>query len=311
MAELKARQENAQREGTSQPKTFTSKLFEFSWWLKKQGYAESTILTRTTVLEVLSKRGANLNDPESVKDTLAKQKGWSEGRKSNAIKAYTNYLNMVGGKWQPPICRYVRRLPYIPTEKEIDQLVAGCGRKISILLQMMKETGMRCGEAWQTRWIDLDSENNTLRVSPEKNSNPRIFRISNNLVAMINKLPKDSETIFGKWQLRNLRRTFERQRKSIAYKLNNPKLNQITFHTFRHWKATTEYHKTKDILHVMQLLGHKNIKNTLMYTQLITFKDDDYVCKVAKTVDQGKELIEAGFEFVCDIDGARMFRKRK
>jgi len=45
-----------------------------------------------------------------------------------------------------------------------------------------------------------------------------------------------------------------------------------------------EYHKTKDILYVMRLLGHKNIKNTLIYTQLIEFEEDDgFVCKVAKT----------------------------
>ena len=61
----------------------------------------------------------------------------------------------------------------------------------------------------------------------------------------------------------------------------------------------------------MQLLGHKNIKNTLVYTQLIDFKKDDYACRVAKTVEQAKELIEAGFEFVCDFEGNGLFRKRK
>jgi integrase len=59
---------------------------------------------------------------------------------------------------------------------------------------------------------------------------------------------------------------FVRQRKRTATKLANPRINQITFHTFRHWKATMEYHKTKDILHVIRILGHKNIKNTLIYT---------------------------------------------
>jgi len=48
-----------------------------------------------------------------------------------------------------------------------------------------------------------------------------------------------------------------------------------------------EYHKTKDILYVMKLLGHKSIKNTLVYTQLIDFpEDDEFVCKVAKTVQE-------------------------
>lgn len=30
-----------------------------------------------------------------------------------------------------------------------------------------------------------------------------------------------------------------------------------------------EHHTTKDMLHVMQVLDHENIKNTLVYTQLI------------------------------------------
>ena len=32
-----------------------------------------------------------------------------------------------------------------------------------------------------------------------------------------------------------------------------------------------EYHRTKDILYVKQLLGHKQLKNTEIYTQLINF----------------------------------------
>ncbi|MEM2593341.1 MAG: tyrosine-type recombinase/integrase [Candidatus Bathyarchaeia archaeon] len=55
----------------------------------------------------------------------------------------------------------------------------------------------------------------------------------------------------------------------MAHKLNNLRLKQIHFHTIRHWKATMEYAKTRDILHVMKVLGHKNIKNTLIYTHLV------------------------------------------
>jgi hypothetical protein len=62
-----------------------------------------------------------------------------------------------------------------------------------------------------------------------------------------------------------------------------------------------EYYKTKDLLHVKRILGHKNIKNTLLYTQLITFENDDYNCKTALNVTEATELIEAGFEYVCDI----------
>jgi hypothetical protein len=45
--------------------------------------------------------------------------------------------------------------------------------------------------------------------------------------------------------------------------------------------------------------------------QLVKLEEDEYVCKVAKTVEQASRLIEAGFEYVCDIDGVKLFRKRK
>lgn len=72
-----------------------------------------------------------------------------------------------------------------------------------------------------------------------------------------------------------------------------------------------EYHKTKDILHVMRLLGHKNINNTLIYTQLVDSSDDDYVSRVAKDLKELCQLIEAGFEYVTDMDGVKILRKRK
>ena len=79
------------------------------------------------------------------------------------------------------------------------------------------------------------------------------------------------------------------------------------------YKKTTEYHKTKDILHVMRVLGHKNITNTLRYTQLIQTTDDDFITKVAKTVEEACKLIEAGYDYVTEFQdqGVKIFRKRK
>ena len=101
----------------------------------------------------------------------------------------------------------------------------------------------------------------------------------------------------------------------LAYKLSNPRMNQIKIHTLRHWKGTTEYDKTKDILHVMQTLGHKNIKNTLLYTQLVSVGEDKgFICKIAKTPTEAVALIEDGFELHCcygENDEVKLFRKKK
>ena len=294
------------------PQQIKEKIIQFSWWLHKEGYAKSTIISKTKLLEILAKRGANLFDPESVKDVIAKQ-NWSAGRKENAVDAYTTFLQMLGMTWNPPRYRRVPKLPFIPLEKEIDDLIAGCSRKVAAFLQLLKETGMRAGEAWQLEWTDVDFVKRTIRVTPEKGSNPRIFKVSDKLLAMLGRLPKKSNRVFGTYVLNGFARMFQRQRKRVAQKLQNPRLLRISFHTIRHWKATMEYQRTKDILYVMRLLGHKNIKNTLIYTQLVEFEEntDQYISKVATTVDEARELIEKGFEYVCDMDGVKIFRKRK
>jgi hypothetical protein len=75
--------------------------------------------------------------------------------------------------------------------------------------------------------------------------------------------------------------------------------------------ATMEYHRTKDILHVMEKLGHKSRNTTLLYTQLVNFESDYFHSATAKTVEEAKKLIETGFEYVCDIKDVKLFRKRK
>ena len=57
-----------------------------------------------------------------------------------------------------PNYRRIERLPFVPLEAEVDQLIAGVGEKTATFLQLIKETGIRAGEAWSLKWIDFDSE---------------------------------------------------------------------------------------------------------------------------------------------------------
>jgi len=73
-----------------------------------------------------------------------------------------------------------------------------------------------------------------------------------------------------------------------------------------------EYHKTKDLLYVKQLLGHKDLRTTLRYTQLLENSgNDEYHCKTAKTINEATQLIGNGFEYVTEIEGTKLFKKRK
>ena len=162
---------------------------------------------------------------------------------------------------------------------------------------MLKETGSRPGEAWALKWTDVDSDRRVLCINdPEKNSLPRTFKVSNKLIAMLNNLLRKCEFMFREnpeSQLRKFTRNFYKKRITLSEKLQNPRIRKINLKTFRHWKATIEYHKTKDILHVKKILGHVNIENTLVYTHLVNFEDDDFIAKTARTVDEACQLIEA------------------
>jgi len=71
------------------------------------------------------------------------------------------------------------------------------------------------------------------------------------------------------------------------------------------------YHYTRKILLVKALLGHKRIENTMKYTQLVKFKDDDYDVEAAMNVDEAKELLKAGFDYITERDGIMLFRRPK
>ena len=51
---------------------------------------------------------------------------------------------------------------------------------------------------------------------------------------------------------------------------------------------------------------------TLRYTQLVAIpQSEKHICKTATTIEEEKELIEAGFTYITEMDNTKMFRKRK
>ena len=47
------------------------------------------------------------------------------------------------------------------------------------------------------------------------------------------------------------------------------------------------------------------------FTHLVNFEADPYNSETAQTVEDAKKLVEAGFEYVCDVDGFKLFGKLK
>jgi integrase len=149
---------------------------------------------------------------------------------------------------------------------------------MSVFLQLLKETGADSGEAWKLRWVDVDVQRKTVSITPTKNHKARTLPITAHLLSRILKLPHKNDKVFVCKSLDDFRRRYEDMKNALSVKLQNPRLKEIAFRSFRHWKATNEYWRTKDILHVKWLLGHNRLENTLVYTHLVHLENNDFIC---------------------------------
>lgn len=71
-----------------------------------------------------------------------------------AVIVYSSFLKFTGLSGHPPKYKPAEKMPYVPTEADIDQLIEGSGRILSTFLQFLKETGARSGEVARVKWSD-------------------------------------------------------------------------------------------------------------------------------------------------------------
>ncbi len=75
------------------------------------------------------------------------------------------------------------------------------------------------------------------------------------------------------------------------------------------------YHETNgNVYYVMRFLGHKKIENTMRYIHLwqsLYPLNEECVYEVASSLEEAKKLIEAGFDYMTDTNGRKLFKKRK
>jgi integrase len=183
--------------------------------------------------QTFDKTRSNLTQPESINEAISHQE-WQESTKVTYVNAYARFAEMQNLRFDKP--RYkadYQKIPFIPTEIELDQLIASCSKKVCTFLQLLKETGIRSGEAFRLKWKDFVFVTKTVRVNnPEKHGNTSILKISDQLIAMLKVLPHKSDNIFA-GSVHSMRSNFGIQRKRIAEKTKNPRLLRISFHTFR------------------------------------------------------------------------------
>jgi len=281
--------------------------------LKKEGYADSTLKAYDSRLRGLA-RHVDIDDPEDVKAYIASKGIWTNAFKEGVAKVYNHYVRYNGLSWRKPNYKYSRKLPYIATTEQINKIISNCRKRYALILSILRDTGLRPIELHRLTLKDVDLEKGNIATCSAKDGNPRLLKLKPSTLAMLKDYVVENEFGLNARMFPTpeaMRKAYCRTRRHLAKKLHEPDLMKIRLYDFRHYYATMLYQKTKDILYVKEQMGHKRIENTLIYTHLIRFSDEEYVSAVAKTIDEARKLVEGGFEYVTEMDGLKLFKKRK
>jgi integrase len=284
------------------------------WYMKKNGYAETTIKATAKRLRHLQKH-CNLKNPEEVKGFIANKK-CSNAYKECLIETYHFLMRSINQKWQKPFYKRYDQLPKIPTEEKLNMLISNASPRMALFLSMSKDLGTRPIELTWLKVKDINLQNGITHITGAKHTVGRIGKLKTNTIEMlkqyINKKSLNQDDRIFPTQLKYIGTCYRHLRNALAKKLQDPTIQQIRLYDFRHFYATMLYHKTKDLLHVKTRLGHKDLRTTLRYTQLLeALENDEYHCKTATNIKEATQLIENGFEYITEIDGTKLFRKRK
>lgn len=149
------------------------------------------------------------------------------------------------------------KLKYIPTNEEIEAVLASCREDEQLLVLFVMETGCRINEALAFSDRDMIGDQIVLYTRKSKNSN-LTFR----------KIPKPY-CIKGITFEGNLFKTWSLYPRFLEKRIHKLKQQSWAFHNLRHRYASRLSKQGRPLFEIMMLLGHNNLSTTQNYLQML------------------------------------------
>lgn len=260
--------------------------------LKKKKKASSTLLAYGKDVEqfIESLEQQQISDPAQVSKEKVQefskdlqQKRYTDKsvvRKINSLKAFFTFLADNGTIIQNPVDRIERpkfenAAPRILTKLEYRALRDVCrtDRRISAIVELLLQTGIRISELAALKMENFDAEKKTLTVkSPDAETVSRTIPLNNAAVHALQEYlsirPKAREkTMFitktmKPFLVRNIRSAIDRYFRLAGIK--SAKVNDL-----RHTFIVEQLMAGTPLVYVSQLVGHKRITTTEKYLQFL------------------------------------------
>ena len=277
--------------------------------LRSRGLSESSLKDISAKLRFLA-NNVDLNNSEAVNRFISSL-GSSGAYKHNLVKVYGYYVRGYNLEWNRPRYRFERNPIRIPSEQEVNSIIENSSKRYSVIFTLLKETGAMPYELSKVQVEDVDLDRGLLSVRGFKGHTSRTFKLKSDTLSKLNWYIRqycNNKALFPRSDC--IGKTWRRTRDYVAKQI--PSVKAIHLYHLRHLFASSFYHRHRDPILLMTMMGHKKLERVMTYVQLLGSQEEcEWTCKTARTVDECKALIESGFEYVSDCDGYKLFRKRK
>ncbi len=181
------------------------------------------------------------------------------------------YENIMNAKFEEklPLARKSLKLPLVLSKEEIIKMIDSTNNlKHKLVIMFLYYAGLRLDEVRNIRWSDIDFDREIIHLKIAKGDKERVVFLHKRLTETLRMFGmKEAGPIFisqrgGKYN----KRTIQQVVKSASRKAGIRK--KVTPHTLRHSFATHLLESGADIRHIQQLLGHKDLKTTQIYTHV-------------------------------------------
>lgn len=221
-------------------------------------------------LQFVNRSGLNLSN-ESVKSYLLSQK--YSVNSSRLVHAsigffFREILKKPFTSFDVPRKKKENSLPKVISKQKIKQLIDSTGNiKHRLIIKFLYSSGLRLSELLNLKRKDIDFDRNIINVKKGKGKKDRITIISKSISEDLLRYYCSSfktEYVFegrkGKYSKKSVQKVLEKAGKKIGINLHP--------HMLRHSFATHLLETGTDLRYIKDLLGHSNIRTTLIYTKV-------------------------------------------
>ncbi|MGQ9820137.1 MAG: site-specific tyrosine recombinase/integron integrase [Candidatus Kapaibacteriales bacterium] len=247
--------------------------------LNIRNYSENTIKNYNHALVQFAKW--NNQNKDLNEDTLfayvehLKHLSKSYSYVKNSIMAIRLFSELVLGKRiKNDYLRQIKRekkLPEVLSVDEVKKVIESLDNiKHRAIISLIYSCGLRISECINLKIADIDSSRMLIRINQGKGKKDRYVQLSTKLLELLweyYKLYKPTEHLFeGQFKDEYSPRSIQKILKNALQKCNIHK--KITVHSLRHSFATHLVEQGTDIRIIKEILGHKDIRTTQIYTHI-------------------------------------------